>query len=105
MYCGQMSPNLNILAVREKNMGEENLEKDWKIKAVWTHTLCLEYIYIYIYIYIWTGNKSNCMKMYKYEKITSSGDDFIYSLNYLPTLNASVFEYENIKPSWGHLNC
>ena len=32
-------------------------------------------------------------------------DDFIYNLNYLPMLNVSVFQYENIKPSSGHWNC
>ena len=28
----------------------------------------------------------------------SSEDNFIYSLNHLPTLNVSVFKCENIKP-------
>ena len=52
------------------------------------------YIYIYIYIHTYihrkTGNKSDSMKMYKYEKIQEDG--FTYSLNYLLTLNTSIFK-------------
>ena len=35
----------------------------------------------------------------------SSENDFIDSLNYLPILNILVFEYKNLKPSLGDLNC
>ena len=48
-----------------------------------------------------TVNKSDSIKMYKYEKkntSSSSEDDFSYSLNYLSTSNISVFKCENIKP-------
>ena len=33
------------------------------------------------------GGKSDSMKMYKHRKKRSSENDFIYSLNYLPTQN------------------
>ena len=46
------------------------------------------------------------MKIYKDEKnIKSSAYDFIYSLNFLPTLNVSVFKFRNIKPSSACMNC
>ena len=42
-----------------------------------------------------------CTKMKKKNRF--SDDDFIYCLNYLPTLNVSVFECENIKTLSGPL--
>ena len=45
------------------------------------------------------------MKMYEYEKAARfSEDDLIYAVNYLPTLNVSVFKSENIKPLSGRMN-
>ena len=70
----------------------------------------LEYIYIYIHIYIYiyiygkTVSKNVCIKMYKYEN-WSLEDDFIYSLNYMPMLNVSVFECIDIELSSSRLNC
>ena len=54
------------------------------------------------YIYEETGNKSSCMKMYKYKKKNTrdSRDDFIF----LQTLSVSSFKWENIKPSTGRVH-
>ena len=76
-----------------------HLPYDWFQNVFYQYLDCSHFKTIYIYIYIyskeirWYENIQIC------KHTRSLEDDFIYSLNYLLTLNVSDFKCENIKPS------
>ena len=93
MVISQITSSIYLLSICF-DINVPNLQKEIN-NILETFTSVSEDVNIYIYIYenVQTWKITRCLL-----------DDFFISLNYLPMLNVSVFQSENIKPLSGRMN-